>query len=383
MFNNVAIDVAIGLIFIYLLYSLLATVLSEIIATWMGLRARNLKEAVNRMLTTEETQGLFNRLVDSLKIMKDPENKIIDNFYSHPEIKQLGSSGIFKNPSSFKAESFSKTLLYLLNETGPLDKGRIDSSLRKADISKILSPEAARYILYLWEDSYGDILKFKLHLEAWFDRSMEQATEWYKRKIQVVLLILGFCLAWFFNADTFTIIEKLSKDKEARAQLVTMATTYVANNPRPTQQDSTSNFSPARLDTLDTIRKNLEADVANANSILGLGSWPADIVHVAIDPKTNKKHYSPAIDPLGLTNEQQNVANGDDIIFKASEKWSYFFSLLLPHFFGFLLTAIAISLGAPFWFDLLNKLIKLRTSIKQESNSTTSTTEVSHLDREG
>jgi hypothetical protein len=31
---------------------------------------------------------------------------------------------------------------------------------------------------------------------------------------------------------------------------------------------------------------------------------------------------------------------------------------------GLLLTALAIALGAPFWFDLLNKFIVLRSSVK-------------------
>ena len=53
MFNSVALDVVIGLVLFYLLYSLLATVLSELIATWLGLRARNLKEAIDRMLNDE------------------------------------------------------------------------------------------------------------------------------------------------------------------------------------------------------------------------------------------------------------------------------------------------------------------------------------------
>jgi len=36
---------------------------------------------------------------------------------------------------------------------------------------------------------------------------------------------------------------------------------------------------------------------------------------------------------------------------------------------GWLITALAISLGAPFWFDLLNKLMTLRGSIKTKDAS--------------
>jgi hypothetical protein len=90
MFNSVALEVVIGLVLIYLLYSLLATVLSELIATMLGLRARNLKEAIDRMLNDEKKSNFLHRLWDSLKLMKNPKNKIVDAFYNHPEIKYLG-----------------------------------------------------------------------------------------------------------------------------------------------------------------------------------------------------------------------------------------------------------------------------------------------------
>ncbi|HRI22224.1 MAG TPA: hypothetical protein PLA68_14780, partial [Panacibacter sp.] len=40
----------------------------------------------------------------------------------------------------------------------------------------------------------------------------------------------------------------------------------------------------------------------------------------------------------------------------------------LKSIFGWLITALALSLGAPFWFDLLNKLMKLRSSVAPSAN---------------
>ena len=42
---------------------------------------------------------------------------------------------------------------------------------------------------------------------------------------------------------------------------------------------------------------------------------------------------------------------------------------LQDHFFGWLLTALALSLGAPFWFDLLNKFIVVRSTVKPKEKS--------------
>ena len=448
MFNNVALDVVIGLVFIYLLYSLFATVLSEIIATKLGLRARNLKEGVDRMLNDDkDDKGFWARFWDSLKLTKNPKNPRITNFYNHPEIKYLGSTGIFKIPSQFKAVSFSKTLLNLLNETGykkllvdnnakmddpkegdikdipvtEISKDRIVAALegiinehKTATTSEekekiVIDEETAKYVLSIWKESYGDLVKFKLQLEAWFDRTMEQCTEWYKRKIQMVLLAIGFLLAWFFNADTFTIISKLSTDKDARDKIVTLAAAYNEDHNRPAEatfgippvtpnpskesrpsdtnlakpkteadslkdllRKSEENYNRAwtsKLDSLNNVKKKLEKEIVDANTILGLGGWAPDSVKVSFDSITHERIYTPQIDYVSLSSCDQKVTDGY-IYFSHGDKWLYFLSLLCHHFFGFLITAIAISLGAPFWFDLLNKLMQLRTSLKQETDST-------------
>jgi len=424
MFDNIALNVVTGLVFIYLLYSLFATVVAEIIATKLGLRARNLKEAVDRMLNDEpelknDWRNKLNRLWDSLRLMKNPENARITNFYNHPEIKYLGSTGVFKVPSSFKAVSFSKTLLYLLNETGykklamsddtkikdpdegdikdvpvtPLNKEQIAAALKgiiaahqnkntKGKNTIVLDEETAKYVLALWYDCYGDLVKFKLQLEAWFDRTMEQATEWYKRKIQIVLLVLGFTMAWFFNADTFTIIGKLATDKDAREKIVMLAAAYSASH---TAAPTSPNLSvpKEKIDSLMDVKKKLEEDIANANTILGSGGWLPDSVTVTTDPKTGSNIYAPLVDEFSLLREHKKIKSGK-IGFTHANKWGYFFRLLGHHFFGFLITAIAISLGAPFWYDMLNKLMKLRTAAKQDTNSSNSSggTSVSPLNRE-
>jgi hypothetical protein len=395
MFSNVALDVVIGLVFIYLLYSLLATVLSEIIATRLSLRARNLKEAIERMLTDEKDDRWLTRLTNSLKLWRSSDHAITNNFYNHPEIKYLGRAGLYKFPSTFKAISFSKTLLNVLFGDSPLTKELIDAKLSliaktKDEAAQLLDPETAMYINMLWTDSYGDIVKFKLQLEAWFDRTMEQATEWYKRKIQVVLMILGFLMAWCFNADTFVIVSKLSTDKDAREKIVSMANAYVQNNKTMVDTVAIRNTQELqsysqKLDSLLNVKRALDEDIAQANSLLAMGSWLPDVVVVHADPKTGEKLYTPRIDASALLQSHRNINEGE-IRFSTGNKWGYFFRLFPNHFFGFLVTAIAISLGAPFWFDLLNKLMRLRTSPKQEINTAAKSGgngEVSPVNREG
>lgn len=390
MFNSIALDVIVGLMFIYLLYSLLATVITEIIATQLGLRSRNLKEAIDRMLTDEEESGKLSRLWDSLRLIKNPKNRIITNFYNHPEIKYLGSTGIFKTPSSFKAVSFSKTLICVLFGDGPVTAEQIDEKwkviiknaknapdptptdpeeeiedpFKMGKNEKILDYESGKYIKSLWEESSGDIPQFKLLLEGWFNRTMDEATEWYKRKIQIVTFLVGFFIAWIFYVDTFSIVSKLSTDKQARDQMVSMANTYIENKKTDevnTQIDSARTATGSQqLNSLLDVKQVLEADIDNANTILGMGAWLPDTVTV-ITTKSGVI-YIPQIDKF--ISEHKEVVNGK-IAFSGYDKWKYLFGLLYHHFWGFFITAIAVSLGAPFWFDLLNKIMKLRTSKKE------------------
>ncbi|MBW8333430.1 MAG: hypothetical protein K0M40_15495 [Prolixibacteraceae bacterium] len=390
MFNSIALDVIIGLMFIYLLYSLLATVFTEIIATQLGLRSRNLKEAIDRMLTDEENKGKLGRLWDSLRLIKNPKNKIIKNFYNHPEIKYLGSTGIFKTPSSFKAVSFSKTLMCVLFGDGPVTAEQIDEKwkviiknaknapeptptdpeeeiedpFKMGKNEKILDYESGKYIKSLWEESLGNIPNFKLLLEGWFNRTMDEATEWYKRKIQIVTFLVGFFIAWIFYVDTFTIVSKLSTDKQARDQMVSMANTYIENNKTDevnTQIDSArTEIDSQQLNSLLEVKQVLEQDIDNAHTILGMGAWLPDTVTV-ITTKSGVS-YIPYID--NFICKHKTPVNGK-IAFSRYDKWKYLFGLLYHHFWGFFITAIAVSLGAPFWFDLLNKIMKLRTSKKE------------------
>jgi hypothetical protein len=240
-------------------------------------------------------------------------------------------------------------------------------------------------------------VKFKFQLETWFDRTMEQATEWYKRKIRIVLLILGFFIAWAFNADTLVIAHILSNDKDAREQMVTMANAYLQNNKVAVDADTIKNEKELRtysqrMDSLLQIRKALETDIAEAHTILGIGCWPSDTLKVTTDPKTKYRTFVPILDEAAIpdtvwkTVHDAKAKNTKAYYFSTQAKWKYFFNLFPIHFFGFFLTALAISLGAPFWFDILNKVMKLRTSEKIPTNSpntSTSTKAVLVTDREG
>ncbi len=404
MTGSVALDVVIGLVFIYLLYSLFATLIAEIIATNLGLRAKNLREAISRMINDEDEEDeRFSQLKELLNINpKKVTNSLIKNFYQHQEVGFLGRKASL-NPSIIKASNFSKVILDKIKALGQgeTELEQLQSGLKKLSVSqvdmedyvqeidRIMGPQTADYIKsilddcqYRIDDTTEQVLQFKSELENWFDRTMEQTSEWYKQRMQKILLIIGFLIAWFFNADTFTIIKKLSYDKDARDKVVEMASGYIENNrykeyalitldstalADTTQYDSANMATLKaytiqamkyndRLDTLYNIKKSLESDMANAHSVLGLGAWLPDSVAI----QKGQAVYPDWVEaPLA-----DRVIKIEPHVVFAQISWfqkiQYMLRLLWSHPAGYLITALAVSLGAPFWFDLLSKLMKLR-----------------------
>ena len=117
MTGSVALDVVIGLVFIYLLYSLLATILLEIIATNLGFRARNLKIAIIRMLSNESfTRGKLRKFFwQNILSLEDREDLAV-KFYKSPIIKYLNSGSYFSKPSSISPKTFSSALIQILSK---------------------------------------------------------------------------------------------------------------------------------------------------------------------------------------------------------------------------------------------------------------------------
>jgi hypothetical protein len=220
-----------------------------------------------------------------------------------------------------------------------------------------INPDTRLFLQSIWTEAEADIDEFKRKLEKWFDDTMERTSGWYKKHTQNILLALGLFLAILFNIDTIAIAKKLTKDPKLREQMVQAASSYQEKNNELAVQLKDTQFKktdPAAYDLakksydkvnaasnelLDSARQMITGDIQNVNNLMGLGGW-----------KWNTWY------PQFSMHEDQH--------------W-------LTMIIGWLITALAISLGAPFWFDLLSKLMKVRgagTRIDPSSQSDQSST---------
>lgn len=151
--------------------------------------------------------------------------------------------------------------------------------------------------------------RLQQNIEQWFNDSMTRSGGWYKRWTQKVLLGVAIVVVLGANVDTLTLAKRFMRDNALRASVVAAAEKTIQNDSvNPTKDNQ------ARQDFLK------EADKLS----LPLG-WVPD-----------------AADPYKADQIPQTTVG-----------W-------LMKLLGLAISIFAISLGAPFWFDILSKVVNLR-----------------------
>ena len=364
MLNSGVVDVGVALVYVFVLVSVLVSALNELVAGLLKQRAKALWRGIGELIRS-----------DSLR----------DAFYDHPMLKSLGPpvSGARMTPRSMTGPSyiprhvFALTLLDLLQQPhAPLKDaeralGELAAALRagnpgpaaalaatvadlvarmpatdvgravRDDLTRLAtlitttgttaaqllpvveavqkslparmsaglqvaaaqhSPELATLLRVLTEEAAGSVERLRAAIETWFDTGMDRVSGWYKRWTQLWQLVIGLILAIALNINVVTIGLTLWNDIPLRSAIV-------AEAERLAQQSESS----PRIDQTRDLLKSTR---------LPLG-WPDGLPFI-----------------------------------QRPFEWKTFDGSLLA---GWLLTAIGASFGAPFWFDLLNRFVKLRS----------------------
>ena len=179
-------DVVIGIVFVFLLFSLVVTALNEVVLSKLDLRARFLKEGLSELLqsNSKTAEGkLAIRVQDLLQ-----HGMISSLSRSRYDPKAKGTKGV---PSYIPGKSFVLALLSLVTEGK--DPQRIPDM--RDQIDKVGNESLKKTLLALYDDAEGDLDHFKANLENWFNESMERVSGWYKRYAQQCLLTLSLLLA--------------------------------------------------------------------------------------------------------------------------------------------------------------------------------------------
>jgi len=302
MFGPV-IDTVVALVFVYLVLSLLCSAIQEWIAQLLGLRSTNLHERLADLITD----------AGALQVL------------DHGVMNGLGGNGSLadwltaklgwpdgKRPSHLPTDRFVSAFMATIGQAAD------DGQKLQAAIQAIPDPRLRQAATALLNDAKGDVDAFRTRLAAWFDEAMATASAIYRRKVQWWLLAIGLVVTVALNVDTLRVARVIFGNETLRAALVADAVQVAGST------------ADRALPTVS------QEEIAGILKTLPIG-WTCPV---------------PAAPPAGVPAPVSSASpDAVEPCLNVSLPWSLF---------GWLITAVALSFGAPFWFDILGLAVNLR-----------------------
>lgn len=299
MFASTAMEVGIGLIFVFLIFSLILTATAELIESIFRNRAVDLQRALSELVgdhaarTALMSHGMLFGLYRGA-----PDLPTDDHLKPWRVWRKVGHL-----PSYMPKESFAKALIDLTKSTAG------DRSAPKITMSTPLESALSAMQAQTRENP----ALMQAEVERWYDATMDRATGWFKRRTQAILFAIGLITAVALNLNAVSIARHLEARPEARAAVLVAASAAATAGAQV----------PAA--TPEAIAAEL-GRLTDTNLPMG---WPRT---GSFDQKF----------------ETARAAAGG----------------LVPLLFGWLIMAAAGTLGGPFWFDLLSKVMQVRSALK-------------------
>jgi hypothetical protein len=292
MFNSTVLEVGIGLVLIYFLLAVVCSAINESLAAMTGRRARQLEEGLRNLLRDE---GHLARLLE------------------HPLVRGLRRGSAL--PSYIPGPVFATAFMDLVAAGKTVAE-------RTSNLAATLEDLGPRSELRATIEAHvamaaGDLALLRQNVERWFDDAMDRVSGWYKRRTQLVILLIGAGLVVSLNIDSIAIGRAMAHNAVLRAALVAAADDVARRPPE-------------------------EATAAAPRTATAL---QAELAALSV--------------PVGWPTGTGAAATLSAIVVKLA---------------GLLITTFAVALGAPFWFDLLSKLVNLRGAGPRARESTTTVT---------
>jgi triacylglycerol lipase len=336
--NMPIIEVAIGLTFMFLVLSFFATAIAEGLTEWRQWRGRLLHTKLETLLGSDLVAHLYSeRRVADLASGVSAEISIPPDYAKvFPENKRgrIADSLEFLK-LKLRSGSFCETSLKQARQLADrINARRLPSHIPEGVFADVLldwlqgislpdalrpgvpNPQAVPYALAeLWQRmnrrADGDQTALRSELVAWYQQVTERLTGEFKRQIRLVLYMVGFVIVLASNADSIKMVQTLYGNPQLRAQVAATAGEMVKACPQGV--DSCHEYQRKLRDVLS--RSSREA----SSELLG---WRID--------------------------EDGNYWN----------LWSPV---------GWLLTILAIGMGADFWFRALKKLVSVKNAKAEPS----------------
>ena len=412
LFGSTILEVVLGLSFVYLLLSLLCSSINELLAGFLKLRAKDLEKAIRNLLCDENlaTEVLSHPLIKAMgstrtetAAVKIGAGQGVDGIPPQKRSLWQRIAGNWRDfagkPSYIPASTFTlalldtitpptgramtagdvqqaaaalagpenkttaeltsketigRAMLSLINESrdprqvfltiddiksviDELSDPSLDANTRHALTASSTLDDLRRQVERLPDgglrsrlidmiaESQSGLDRAQQSIERWFDDAMDRASGIYKRRIQWWLLVIAAAVTLFVGADTFRLYDSLATNPGLRTALVAQA-----------EQATRS----GGMDVPPTP-----------------GTPTAGTSEETVPPPGAREIF----DQLGQTSLPLGYSDRPGIGGDSSSmgEWIRWVAYKIP---GLLVTMFAIALGAPFWFDILNRVSNVRAS---------------------
>jgi hypothetical protein len=326
MFGSETLEVAIGLAVLFTFMSLFATSVRESIEAWRKDRSRLIHSAMAQLFSADG----------------DEESPTLARFYNSIVISPL-SRGVYNGvkgelPSYITSSDFATTILDIAREDAKVASGTPINEW----IDKLGDTRVSQLVRLAFTTAGKDPDRTRAFLENWFNGQMDRVSGWYKRSTHLILLIIGFLSAAIVNVDAIAVTEHLYRNDALREVIVAHAQSATTTNPAATAQ------GPAAPAATAPDARQVMGELHDYGFPMGWswqGKWPSPVPQCALQAASATPNGpSCAIDTMSV-------------------------QALLLIIFGWFVTALGVSLGAPFWFDLLNKIMVIRSTVKPDEKS--------------
>ncbi len=371
-------DVAISLIFLYFLMSMLVSGIMEIINSipfkgvghYGNRRALMLKKAIDEVFEDKQDKNwseliYAHPLIESLKEFNKNKDRIYMPSYIPSKIFASALIDVISNEAQvteYNAEGTAVKTLPYKKAFDNFNAGLL--TLNQGDTKVLLQS-------FLKGSQSEEDLENKISL--WFESSMERVSGWFKRNVQRKVIIIAAIFTLIFNVDSLKVSKELWYNATLRERLISEALKTVDN------YQNKIKVTPSSQTVDDVITKE-----DFKTEILIKSTWE-DTLYAKLQYFDSLKNI---LTELNLPIGWKNCTSGKENIMSKNKRGNTANSILtidiiisrircnmhqinFSTILGWVLTIMALSLGAPFWFDLLLRLVNMRnTGKKPESNIT-------------
>jgi hypothetical protein len=304
LYMNTYLDTALSIILIILIFSVITYVIQELIAVNLQSRGKMLYLAIGKLLDASGQQ-----------------KKLADTFFSHAEIASLQ-----KNPKRFPsyipATNFALAIMDMVAAKSPVARTNNYFEDVRSGLLTFSSTDGNLFaVLKNLADTSSDIKDLQHKLELWFNNYMDRVSGWYQANTVKTVRVIAVVVTISFNLNIIQMTREIAGNSALRANMAGMAQGIAAHPESVTNLFKIpDSASKKELLTDEAIKKY------NSDRIAAIKNLSTELSATSL--------------PLGWKDPPEAIG--------------------LLTVLGWLITAGCISMGAPFWFNLLIQLVNLR-----------------------